>query len=96
MIYDNYFQIPDGSMCRPRSGMEIYFYPKEDWIRKTVPKWSGYLFSDALGQWETLEKTITITEQDFDAAVNKHGGDSRGCPENIQWALNVIKRELFK
>lgn len=87
MIYDNYFQVPDGSRCRPLE-WEKDFIPKSHWMNFEDRHFS---IKQILGKWEVQEKTITITEHDlfqaWDRVDNSH---------LHRWSRFDLADELFK
>ena len=86
MIYENYFQVPDDELCRPY-GYSDSMMNKAYWPQTVVSGRS----CDFLGKWETKEKTITITEREFNDAV-------RACKVSTYPTIfiNLLKKELFK
>ncbi len=89
MIYKNYFELPDGAYCRPKpvnNEVPNYdFSPKESWVTERMPV--GYV---ANREWQTKDKTITITESEFDHA-HYRVGLSHASPNAM-----ALKNELFK
>lgn len=86
MIYDNYFLVPDGALCKPVTRQYAYAF-KYDWVNTYSH------FSDALGKWETQEKTITITENEFSEVIDRI---SRIHGYSETQRLMQLKGELFK
>lgn len=87
MIFDNYFQVPDGALCRPIENEKRFFIYKERWRDTLI---DAHRPSIILGKWETQEKTITITEREFDEAIER-ARIYKGFPFS-----SAIKEELFK
>lgn len=95
MIYENYFQVPDGELCRPVGFKIESFYRKEDW--PSVYSDLKNVFELALGKWEAQEPTITITEKEFDKAVLESKKDVSRQPPGSEGPFSYfLKKRLFK
>lgn len=88
MIYENYFQVPDGALCKPAGFEKRCFAPKESWKNGNAEQEVRAI----LGAWEAQEKSITISEREFDEAFKRTPSPIDG---NGSFYDN-FKKELFK
>lgn len=91
IIYENYFLVPDGEMCRPVTAVVNNFKKKEDWKTSTMSIRS----MDILGEWEVEEKTIRKTEREFDQAFER-AWRKKSVWINGRDLYSDFKEELFK